>query len=366
MTDGAPRSVDSLRPEIASSWRRSQMSGMGPESGGRFTVVDVDRASRLAVAAAPVLDGLAGQLDEQSLCLMLADRDCRIVFQTSGDRRLRSALESGGVMVGSGVGEDSAGTNGLGTAYELGRGVWINGDEHYLDALKSFSCFGHPIRHPLTRRIEGVLDITATGGTANPLFGALIVRAAQDIEARLLDGAREVERRLFLAFQHATRQRSSPIAVLGGDTVLTNRSCLERLGTAGPSVLNGLASQVLRAGTAAGDLDLGALGIVPARAERIEGTPDGVLLHLGPRRPPTPARTATAWVPTDRNVLVAGEPGTGRSTEAVRLAGEGPVVHLDAADALTGSDRAWSASLLDLTRSGTEVVVVDDVDLLDA
>lgn len=362
----ASEGQDVLRPVIAQSWRRAQLSGVGAES-GRVTVVEVDRSSRLAVAAAPVVEDLAERLGDQALCVMLADRDCRIIFQ-SGDRRLRSVLESGGVTVGSGLGEDAAGTNGLGTAYELGRGVWINGTEHYLHALKSFSCFGQPVRHPLTRRLEGVLDITSGSSTANPLFGALITRAVQDIEARLVEGAREAEHRLFQAFQHATRLRSSPIAVLGGDTVLTNRSCLERLGSADPSVLNRLADAVRHGGSVTSELDLGPVGTLTARAERIDGTPDGVLLHLGPRRPPSTSRPRqpTPAVPTDRSVLVAGEPGTGRSTEAVRMAGTGSTARLDAAEALSGSERAWAAALLELADGGTEVVIIDDVDLLPA
>ncbi|TCK27571.1 sigma-54-dependent Fis family transcriptional regulator [Pseudonocardia endophytica] len=356
-----------VRPEIAMSWHRARLSGVGPESGARVTVVDVDRSSRLAIAAAPVLDDLVARLDDQSLCLMLADRDCRVIFQ-SGDRRLRAVLESGGVVVGSGLGEDAVGTNALGTAYELGHGVSINGAEHYLHAFKSFSCYGCPVRHPLTRRVEGILDITSTSRTANPLFGPLVVRAAQDIELRLLDGAREVERRLFLAFQHATRQRSSPIAVLGEDTVLTNRSCLERLGSADPSVLNSLALEARSLGDLTSEVDLGAMGTVAARAERIDGTSDGVLVHLGPRRPSvaSTAPAATPALPTGRDLLVAGEPGTGRSTEAARLAGGGSTAHLDAAEALSGSNRAWAATLLGITRGDTDTVIVDDVDVLDA
>lgn len=356
-----------LRPEIAQSWHRAQLSGVDAESAGRLTVVEVDRVSRLAVAAAPVLQDLAELTGDQSLCLLLADRDCRIIFQ-GGDRRLRSVLESGGVGVGTGMGEDAAGTNALGTALELGRSVWINGAEHYLHALKSFSCFGRPVRHPLTRRVEGVLDITATGTSGNPLFAALIARAARDIEARLLDGAREVDRRLFRAFHQATRQRSAPIAVLGGDTVLTNQSCLERLGSADPSVLNALASEVRRGAGVAGELDLGPAGIIATRAELIDGTPDGVLLQLGPLRPPSGsrARRITATSPTEHDVLVSGEPGTGRSTEARRIAGTASTAHLDAAEALRSSERAWAGTLFEVAHGGAAAVVIDDVDLLPA
>lgn len=365
---GGRGAVAALRPDIARSWRRAELFGVDPESGGRMSISDVDGGSRFMRAAGPVVRQLAAQLGDEPLCLMLADRNCRIVYQSSGDRRLQNALQRGGIVIGSGVDEHAAGTNALGTAFEIGHGLSINGAEHYLHGLKSFSCYGEPIRHPLTRRLEGVLDITGIGPRSNPLFGPLLLRAAQDIEARIVEGAREIERRLFLAFQHATRLRSSPIAVLGGDVVLANRSCLERLGSADPGVLGTLTAEVVARGHASRELDLGPMGRIPVDAERVEGTPDGVLYHLGTRLPPAPAGHG-GWggptiAPSGRCLLITGEPGTGRTSRAQLEAGGEPVVTMDAAAAVTETARNWAARLVGLVAKGTAVVVVDDVDVL--
>ena len=36
----------------------------------------------------------------------------------------------------------------------------VKGAEHFADKYLAFTCVGAPIRHPLTRRIIGVIDIT--------------------------------------------------------------------------------------------------------------------------------------------------------------------------------------------------------------
>lgn len=365
MTDGADRAHGSvgLRPDIALSWRRAAIAGVDPDSVGDISIADVDRSSRLFTAAEPVLRDLAGQLEDQSLCLMLADRDCRIVYQWSGDRRLRSALESGGVTVGTGLDEQVVGTNGLGTAFEVGRGVSINGAEHYLNALKSFSCYGHPVRHPLTRRIEGALDITARGAATNPLFAPLLARAVTEIEERLVEQARAAERRLFLAFQNATRLRTSPIAVLGADLVLANRSCIDRLGSADPAVLNVFVDEALSQGRISRELDLGTMGRIHVEAERVAGTSDGVLFHVGSRVVKDTFRPGRDPGSAAQSVLVSGEPGTGRSSRARQLAGDQDVVVMDSADAVAG-DRGWAARLAGHVARDVPVVIVEDVDVL--
>lgn len=362
--DGASGTV--LRPEIELSWRRAEMFGVNRDAQGGLRITDVDRTSRLMVAALPVLRGLTGELSDHPFSLLLADRDCNVTYQWSGDRRLSAALESRGVGVGSNLEEGTAGTNGLGTPLELGHGVAIHGAEHYMTAFQKFSCYGHPIRHPLTGRVEGVLDITNVEPTVSPLVGPLLSRAVQDIEARIIEGARGSDRRLFLAFQTATRKRATPIAVLGGDVVLANRACLERLGSTDPSVLRVLMAELRVRTRIARTLDLGPMGRIPVEAERIEGTSDGVLFHLGEREPEVPARTVDR--PEARRspgaALVAGEPGTGRTSVGHELAGLGDVVVLDAVDTVGDDERSWVARLTELAATHTGTLLVEDVQLL--
>ncbi|TVT25152.1 hypothetical protein FNH05_32295, partial [Amycolatopsis rhizosphaerae] len=271
----------SLRPEIAVSWRRSRLHGLTPElDPARVSITEVDHSSRLMTAGRAVLDELSRQLEGTQFCVLLADRDCRIVYRWFGDRRLQQQVEGIGAVLGSQFGEGRIGTNALGTPYESGKAVEIHGGEHFVEALKRFSCYGHPIRHPLTGRIEGVLDITGIGEIGNPLFGPLVSRAVVDIQQRIVEGARVAERRLFLAFQEATHRRSAPVAVLGGDLVLANRSCTDQLRPADPALLRTLLPRVPRRGILKTTLAVPGGGSVEVIAERVEGTPDGAVFQV--------------------------------------------------------------------------------------
>lgn len=355
-----------VRPEIASSWRRAELFGVDRASLGPLHTAEVDHSSRLMVAAEPVLCDLAERLAERPFALMLADRDCRIVHQWTGQRSLRTELTDNGITIGSVLDESAAGTNALGTPFELGRGMAINGVEHYLHALQRFSCYGQPIRHPLTRRVEGILDITMAGSAASPLFGPLLAGAAQEIEARIVEGARAADRRLFLAFQAATRQRRTPVVVLGGDVVLATRGCLERLGSADPAVLRSLLAEVVSQGPVSRVLDLGGWGRVRVQAEPVAGTPDGAVFHLGDLLPAprsSGARGRSTGSGAGATTLVAGEPGTGRSTVAGQLIGEQPFAALDAVGSITGPERDWVHRLTEAAGSG-RALVVEDVQVL--
>ncbi|WP_224387201.1 helix-turn-helix domain-containing protein [Pseudonocardia sp. ICBG1293] len=365
-TDTAPGGGSPGRADIASSWHRARMAGVDPERGGGAGIAEVDRAGRLAVAAEPVLRALAEELADEPFSVQLADTDCRILDIWCGDRALGRAFDDIGLVVGASADESALGTNGIGTAAATGAGVAVHGEEHFLTGLRRLSCFGHPIRHPLRRRTEGVLDITVQGGRANPLFGPLLSRAARDIEARIVEAARDDDRRLFLAFQEATRRRTDPIAVLGPEVVLTNRSAVTVLGPGGMDVLAALRTEVVENGPLTRVLQIPDGPGIRVCAETVADTAEGVLFQLAPVRPASrgplvrrPRPAVTGWP-----VLVAGEPGTGRSTEARRLLGvEDPVV-LPASEALTAPARDWAARLAALVEAGAPAVVVDEVHVL--
>ncbi|MQS38873.1 GAF domain-containing protein, partial [Streptomyces katsurahamanus] len=209
------------RPEIALSWRRSRMSGLTPRAPRIQVDADaVDRGSRLAAAARPVLAELSEQLGDAAYCVVLADRGSRIVAPTAGARGLRARLEGLGVVSGGVFLEETTGTNSIATVYEVRRGLAVRGEEHYLEPFRRFSCYGHPITHPVTRRLEGVLDITCLTRDDSPLLGPFLARAARDVEERLLRGARAAERGMLTAFRTAAAgRRGRPVLVLGEEVV---------------------------------------------------------------------------------------------------------------------------------------------------
>lgn len=362
----------SLRAEIELSWRRARLGGVAPHNAlERAAFADVDPASRLVVAARPVLDEMAEQLRGTRFCTILGDSSATIVDRRCDSATVEYALDRIGAVTGRHFAEDSAGTNGLGTPVEVGRGMVVHGGEHYVEALKPFSCYGHPIFNPVTRRIAGVLDITGITKDANPLLAPFLVRAVRDIERRLLEGARQSERRLLSAFQTAMRERSGPVVVFGADVVLMNQAATDLLDAADHGVLRALALDGPDRDAWTRSLTLGSGADVRVLAERIPGAGDGTLLRLAPLAA-TPGPSAGEFDPLRQlaalrgaggAVLVGGEPGSGRTRAAQAVVGGRGSRVLDATDLPVLGEHAWARRLADYAERD-DVLVVEEVHLL--
>lgn len=363
---GGITGVEKLRDEVARAWHRVLLTGLRPDAApGRAgpaipsPAEPPDAPPRLVEAATPILRDLAERLAGSELSILVADREHRVVSEWIRTPMLGAAF--GVTEAGACVAESVIGNNVLATPAETGRETWIHGSEHYLERLRPFSGYGLPVRHPLTRHVEGAIAMLARAPRADPLFGPVITRAARDVEARLLDSARAADRRLFAAFQQVARRRSVPVAVTGGDVVLANRAFTDAMGTTDPSLLRALLPEIPQRGRLVRAVDLGAQGRIPVVAERVDGTTDGVLYRLGERvrrAAATPASTGRA-----SSVLVAGEPGTGRTRAALRAAGEG-VVTVDALAAVGADEREWAAELLRVVGRHSGAVVVEEAHLL--
>ena len=112
--------ASNLRPEIALAWRRAALSGLDPGMEVRETdVADVDQRSRLAAAAAPILDRLMDELAGTRFSVLLSDRTSRIITRRLGERSMHRALDRVLAVPGYRYLEETNGTNSLATAFEL-------------------------------------------------------------------------------------------------------------------------------------------------------------------------------------------------------------------------------------------------------
>lgn len=359
-------SADTLaRPEIAASWRRAELAGLQPDSPlDRVTVADVDRTSRLMVAAGPVLDGLMVQLEDTALCVALADHTSRIVDLRFTERRVGEALERINAIRGSRYSEETSGTNAIATPHVTRAGITINGAEHYLEPLKVFSCYGQPIRHPVTRRLEGVLDITGMMPRANPLFAPVVQRTVSDIEQRLLGISTRSEQNLLAAFR-AAAGHSRAVVVLGdNDVVLANPLAVDLLEAGDHALLRTIAPDVHTGRDLVREIILASGRAMQARLQRIEDA-RGTLVQLEPVEPRSVQR---GWHPpstdTGSTTLVCGEPGSGRSTAVREIAGDEPLVTMDAALVATLKEQEWARRLERQARTHRGVLAVENVHLL--
>lgn len=386
-----------LRPEIASSWHRASAGGLDPGTGVDLEdLVPVDSEGRLLHAAIPVLDELAAMLDGSRYAVLLADRDARLVEIRFGRSSLRPALESVGAVVGKSFIETTTGTNSIATTFELRRGVSVRGSEHYLESFKRFACEGVPVLDPVTGRLAGVLDITCLTEDANDLLRPFLLRAARDIEARLLGDVRRAHRSVLDAFERASRRSTEPLVAFGVDLVLSNDAAADLLQPADHAALQTVAAELAgnRTTSRRWDLDLATGRRASMTLSVVDG---GVLVVFDPPRRPAPVPRHRGVLPDavsadwhaslrddiDRCVarracaLVTGEPGTGRGAVAARLA-TGQVIEIDGATATAadvaarigeGRGREATASVettasIETTASAETTVLVTDVHLL--
>jgi transcriptional regulator of acetoin/glycerol metabolism len=354
--------TDALRDSIALSWRRAEMAGLTPGSAlDGITHSDVDLTSPLLAAASPVLDELNEQLEGSMFSTLLVDREGRISQRWCGDSGSRRAFDNLGVDVGASLLEEAVGTNALGTVLETRTSISVNGREHFAVPLRRFSCYGHPIFHPTTRRIEGVLDLTALTEEASPLLPPLVARAVADIEQRLLDGSRVSDKQLLAAFQAAGTRRRAVVAI-GQDLLMSNQAAADLLGSTDLALLRMLALDLRH--DAAIDLTLESGLEVRVEASRVGGSRGGALLHVVQQREPKTPRAVVDAPVSHAPLLVSGPPGSGRSAAARRLADSQPVTVLTAAAALLDGAEVWARNFGALVRTGQGTVCVDGIDLL--
>lgn len=352
-----------------------------------------DPAGRLASLAAPVLDRLAGTLDDTRTTVVLTDARAAILDRRAGTRRLGDTLDDLGLIPGYSYAEDQVGTNGMGTAAEERRPVRVVGEEHFTEALRALTCVGIPVEHPVTGRLEGVLDLTCFNEDAGPWMTPLVAEAVAGLQHLLADQATSAERALLAAFLRASSRGSDAVVALDDSFVLTNPAAARLLDGADHGPLWELGAEAVSSAVGRREdheLQLRGGTLVRARFEVVEvgERPVGAVVHLaelgdaedrrrsGPRRGATDRAAPTsataravaevrAALDAGQPVLVRGPAGAGKATVArMALDGEEPVA-IDAARAVIEGLAGWTAAVEEALAAGS-TVLVRHVDVLAA
>jgi signal transduction histidine kinase len=129
------------------------------------------------------------------MAVILSDPRGQVLHRRAG-RSVMRALDRVLLAPGYLYSEGTVGTNAIGTAAQDGASAWVVGSEHYAEWLRDLSCAGAVIRHPLTGRIEGVLDLTCYLKDTNPLMMPFVDQAAREIERRLRDDVPQADQEL--------------------------------------------------------------------------------------------------------------------------------------------------------------------------
>src|ERR1700742_364104 len=368
-SDGSPivSSPQPARGVIADSWRRARLSGLSPSSTVDALKADeYDTSSRLLRAADPVLNKMAAALDGWDYCVMLADRDARIVATRWGSPRMRRAFELlGEALHGTLFREETTGTNSIATTYELRRAVAVHGDEHFIAQLHGFSCYGQPIIDPHTRRLEGVLSITCLAGERNPLLAPYVGGAAAEIEQLLLEGRSPNERALLAALQRERGAgRDRPTLAIGRDIFLANPAAIELLDASDHALIRDIAASCTGDTTKTAHVTLSRNRGAEITCRMLTPSAGAVLTIKNVKRP-TPQVLSQSLPDAIRGVLICGEPGAGHTTAIHKAAASRSLRIHHAARCPTQSMAEW---LSEVRQSASEngIVAVESVHLLSA
>lgn len=338
-------SPETVRPPILASWIRSRDMDV-PADSIDLPELAWETDSQLVRAAEPVLSELCDQFTTEPMSLILCDHEGVVLDRRTGDSGLRQHLDRVWLAPGFSYAERHVGTNGIGTALEGRRPTEVFGHEHFVEHLEDLACAGAPIRHPVTGKILGVIDLTGWRREASALMMATAATTARRIEEALL--AASGRRELTLLHDYlAAVQRAGNTAVLavGDDLVMMNDRARELIPPGDQVTLLSGAADALRAGRGRQlvmDLPSGSTARVQCRPSWNEpGSAGGVVLVTLTHRETVgrslSAPTITTALPTavgsgalwtkcaqvvDRNfrknewVVLQGEPGSGRTTLA--------------------------------------------------
>jgi transcriptional regulator of acetoin/glycerol metabolism len=349
-----------VRPEIAISWRRSALWGARPEAPALPYSGGLDQRGALYRAAHPVLDRLADRLDYTRAAMLLADRDARVVARWVGDSGLRAMMDRTDSAPGFSLREEFCGTNGLGSVVEEGRGFFVVGHEHYAERFIDYACYGAPIKHPMTGRLQGVLTFMCRAEHATPLMLPFVEETCEAIRDRLLAQVAQPERQLLDAFAVAGRRTRRAVIALNQQTIISSPSAARLLGDVEHASLWEIAATAIDRRITTEQL----LGSERGAELTVRASPVfdgdhvvGAVMELTPPRAPAPpppshpqrqllrwlggrsrawlaAMSAAARVAgTGQPVLIVGEPGVGKLELAKALhelsnaAGELHVLH---------------------------------------
>jgi sigma-54 dependent transcriptional regulator, acetoin dehydrogenase operon transcriptional activator AcoR len=331
-----------VRQPILASWTRSRQLQVRTDQLELGDERDAGRDSPLLQVASPVVETFAERWVNEPMSLILCDGDGVVLARRTGDSALEQHLNRVWLAPGFSYAESSVGTNGIGTTLESRGPAHVFGHEHYVEHLEELACAGAPIRHPVTGRVVGVLDLTCWRRDAGGLMIGEAAAIAARIEQQLLEASAQRELQLLHEYLVACRHHHSAVLAVGKDLLMMNDRARELLDPGDQTRVVSAGTEALAAGRRSQlvvELPSGATARLSCRPSWPEGAGGVLLIDIlaapapASRRPhqpvpalPTVVGTGGLWSrcvqAVDRHflarewVVLAGEPGSGRRTLA--------------------------------------------------
>jgi two-component system sensor histidine kinase KdpD len=180
------------RPSILDSWQRCRAMHVDPTQRRASLAITrepqlrerQEASAELMRAAGPVIRRLGELLAGTGYAVALADAE-GCILDLLGDEDVLQRLARSHLVPGSHWSEAAAGTNAIGTTLADGHVVQLMAAEHYCSGWQDVTCTAAPIRHPLTREIIGVLDLTGDYRLIRSHLTSLVAAGALEIGQEL-------------------------------------------------------------------------------------------------------------------------------------------------------------------------------------
>jgi transcriptional regulator of acetoin/glycerol metabolism len=237
-----------VRDTILASWRRSREWHVAADRIDPSYVRDPDLDTPLTRTALPVLQNLRENLQGQPVSVILTDAHGVALCRLTADHDLERHLDRVQLAPGFSYAEKFVGTNGIGTALESGQAAHVFGHEHYAEHLEDLACAAVPIRHPISGKAVGAVNLTCWRKNAGRLLTTLAQSTARQVTQGLLDDSSAEEFQLLRDYLRACRYTGGLVFALTHDMVMMNDQARDTLDPGDQAALLGHA-----AGALAGD-----------------------------------------------------------------------------------------------------------------
>lgn len=389
-----PVDPNRVRDTILASWWRSRRWNVAADRIDLTFLGDPDLDTPLTRSALPVLQHLREHLEGQPISVILTDAAGIVLTRLVADHDLDRHLDSVKLAPGFSYSEESVGTNGIGTALEGGRPMHVFGHEHYAENLEDLACAGVPIRHPISGKTLGAVDLTCWRKDADPLLITLAKTTADQITQALLTDSNAREFELLQEYLRACRHSAGIVLALNHDVVMMNEYARQALDPGDQAVLLGQATEALASRhSAAVELELptGSRARMYCRPLHGEDRLAGGVVHVklvesgsrpaGPAGPqarmilPGLVGSGTLWLRGCHQVekihdsgewlAIEGEPGVGKLA-AVRAVHQrrNPAGRFHVLDAADAADQDWQITARRELLTGSGCLVIRHVDRL--
>lgn len=308
-----------LRQSIVASWTRCRLQKVPTDRLNPTFYSDYDRDSTLVAAANDVINTISDKFFGEPVSIVLTNADGVVLERRTGDLNLTRSLDRVLLAPGFSYAEQNVGTNGIGTALEMRGTAEVFGDEHYSERLAHLACAGTPIRHPISGKVLGVINLTCWRRDSSSSLGVTARMLAQHVQDCLLEHTGSRERALMRDYLSACWRSRDAVLALGDNVLLMNDHARQLFDSADQKALVAQATEALAAGSRHQlIIDLPSGFTVSVRCKPTENFRGGILLVKAQSSPGTEnGRPSVALASPSLNIAVGSSPAWTKVVQSV-------------------------------------------------